>query len=195
MQEMERWVVRRLICRVRLSTCSPRGWRRPSSPRSSPSRGCGSAFSVSRHVPRQLVCQRDDEGLYSPILEPYLHGQSTGDQTSMLTTTQARTEPTYLDFSRCHIELCAECFARSGTRLRLLLKHVLENLQLFARCALAVLDFVRHVRVERAHVDLRGVHTWPYEMRDTGGVLVQRRVLLQVGGGGMRMCVREGEGV
>ena len=32
-------------------------------------------------------------------------------------------------------------------------------------------------------------------MRDTGRVLVQRGVLLQMGRVGMRKCVREGEGV
>ena len=113
-----------------------------------------------------------------------------------------RERATHLDTARGHVELCGELLAEGRVGLCVILVHALEDLELCAGGALAVLDLVGGVGIKGADVDLGGVHARGDEGGDAGLGLgrvvdvvedvvvgVERVVGVVEGGGG------DGEGV
>lgn len=113
----------------------------------------------------------------------------------------------YLDTAGSHVELGSELLAEGRVGLRVILVHALEDLELGAGGALAVLDLVGRVRVEGTDIDLGRVHAWGNERGYARLVLLLMVVcvegvgvvevvesgllLLQM----LKACLRAGEGV
>lgn len=77
----------------------------------------------------------------------------------------------YLNTAGGHVELRGELLAERRVGLCVILVYALEDLELGAGGALAVLDLVRGVGIKSAYVDLGGVHAGGDESGDTGLVL------------------------
>lgn len=78
----------------------------------------------------------------------------------------------YLDTAGSHVELGSQLLAERRVGLGVILVHALEDLELGAGGALAMLDLVRGVRVECADIDLGGVHAGGNECGDARLVLL-----------------------